>query len=83
MTRPSGGRLAVYRIGETDPTSASIDIAFRLEVWRGDWRTRTETRIVMRSTPDEFLFDATLDAWEGEVRVCARNWSTRVPRDLV
>jgi hypothetical protein len=78
-----GGRRAVYRIGEADPNSASLDIAFRLEVGRGDWRVRTETRTVMRSTPTEFLFEATLDAWEGDVRVCSRNWSTRVPRDLV
>lgn len=76
-------RRAIYRIGDSDPQSASLDIAFRLEVGRGDWRVRTETRTVMRSTPTEFLLDATLDAWEGTVRVCARNWSTRIPRDLV
>ena len=78
-----GGRRSVYRIGGTDPNSASVDIAFRLEVGRGDWQVRTQTRAVFRSTPTEFLVDATLDAWEGEVRVCARNWSTRIPRDLV
>jgi len=78
-----GDRLAVYRVSETDPNASSIDITFRLEVGRGAWRTRTRTRVVMRSTPTEFLYDATLDAWEGEIRVCARNWSTRIPRDLV
>jgi len=78
-----GDRLAVYRVSETDPNASSIDISFRLEVGRGAWRVRTRTRVVMRSTPTEFLYDATLDAWEGEVRVCARNWSTRIPRDLV
>jgi hypothetical protein len=78
-----GGRRSVYRIGGADPNSASLDIAFRIEVGRGDWQVRTRTRAVFRSTPTEFLVDATLDAWEGEVRVCARNWSTRIPRDLV
>jgi hypothetical protein len=78
-----GGRRSVYRIGGADPNSASLDIAFHLEVGRGNWQVRTETRAVFRSTPTEFLVEATLDAWEGEVRVCARNWSTRIPRDLV
>ncbi len=78
-----GGRHAVYRIGTEDPSSATIDIAFTLAARRGDWEVRTETRTVMRSTPTAFLLEATLDAWEGETRVCARNWSTTVPRDLV
>ena len=78
-----GGRRAVYRVGESDPNSATVDIAFDLEIGRGDWQVRTRTRAVFRSTPTEFLVDATLDAWEGSARVCARSWSTRIPRDLV
>ncbi len=78
-----GSRRSVYRIAPDDPNSGSVDIAFRLAAERGDWRVRTETRAVFRSTPTEFLIEATLDAWEGEVRVCARNWSTRIPRDHV
>src|SRR5690606_32594048 len=78
----SGGRRrAVYRIGPDDPCSASIDIEHELEAGRGAWRVRTRTRAILRSTATEYLIDATLDAWEGDTRVCARNWSTRVPRD--
>ncbi|WP_119462481.1 CocE/NonD family hydrolase [Rhodospirillaceae bacterium SYSU D60014] len=72
-----------YRIGEHDPNSAVVDIAWSILLCRGDWQIRTETRTVMRSTATDFLIDATLDAYEGETRVLSRNWNRRVPRDLV
>jgi hypothetical protein len=50
---------------------------------RGDWRIRTETRTTMRATPEAFLIDATLDAYEGDKRVLARSWDRRIPRDGV
>jgi uncharacterized protein len=52
-------------------------------VGRGAWQTRTETRTVMRATKQEFLLEASLDAYEGETRVLSRNWARRVPRDGV
>jgi hypothetical protein len=71
------------RIQSDDPNSMSMETAYSIAIGRGDWRTRTETRTLMRSTPDEFLLDATLDAYEGEVRVLSREWTRRVPRDGV
>lgn len=72
-----------HRIGETDPNSAVITKSYTLRMGRGDWRIRTETRTVLRSTPTEFLLDAALEAYEDDTLVCSRAWTTTIPRDLV
>jgi len=71
-----------YRIREGDPLSAEIEITDTYKLGRGDWRTRTETRTVMRSDKTHFILEATLDAYEGETRVLSRNWSERIARDF-
>jgi hypothetical protein len=48
---------------------------------RGDWQIRTDTRTELRCTPTHFELTATLDAYEGETRVFARNWRVTIPRD--
>ncbi|GLU48508.1 CocE/NonD family hydrolase [Nocardiopsis ansamitocini] len=50
---------------------------------RGDWSARTLTRTVLTSTPTEFRLHATLDAFEGDERVFARDYTTAIPRDHV
>lgn len=50
---------------------------------RGDWRILTVTRTVLTSTRTHFLIRATLDAYEGDVRVFAKSWDEAIPRDLV
>jgi hypothetical protein len=72
-----------FRIGEQDPTSAVVEIANSRRMSRGDWNVRTETRTVMRCTTEEFIVEATLDAYEGEIRVLSRNWQVRHKRDCV
>ncbi|WP_159013494.1 CocE/NonD family hydrolase [Acidisoma sp. S159] len=72
-----------YSILARDPLSAKVDISYTMCVGRGAWQTRTETRTVMRATKQEFLLEASLDAYEGETRVLSRNWARRVPRDGV
>jgi hypothetical protein len=72
-----------FHIGEADPTSATIDIANSRNMSRGDWNVRTETRTVMRATATEFIVEATLDAYEGDIRVVSRNWQVRHKRDFV
>jgi putative CocE/NonD family hydrolase len=71
-----------FRIRDDDPASATIDIANTRRVGRGAWRTRTETRTVMRATATEFIVDATLDAYEGESRILSRTWQVRHKRDF-
>ena len=43
---------------------------------------RTETHSSLRSTPTEFLFTASLEAFEGEERVYFNEWEKSFPRDL-
>ncbi|MBK1690880.1 CocE/NonD family hydrolase [Ectothiorhodospira mobilis] len=48
---------------------------------RGDWSVHTITRTVLTSTRTHFSIRATLDAYEGDVRVFSRTWDETVPRD--
>jgi hypothetical protein len=50
---------------------------------RGDWRVRTVTHTVLTSDRGRFLVRATIDAYEGDVRIFARSWDESIPRDLV
>jgi len=76
-------KVSEYRIRDEDPLSAVAEARWTQTVRRGAWRTRTETWTRMTATRDAFLIHATLDAYEGEIRVCSRNWDCAVPRDLV
>jgi uncharacterized protein len=66
-----------------DVTSAEGGTEVTFEFEREGWRIRTETKTVLRSTPEEFLVTAELDAYEGDARVFSRSWNERIPRDLV
>ena len=48
-----------------------------------DWSARTVTRTVLTSTATHFLIRATLDAFEGDVRVFEKSWDEAIPRDLI
>jgi hypothetical protein len=50
---------------------------------RGAWSTRIETRQSLTCTETGFRLRAELDAFEGEARVCSRNWDLTLPRDLL
>jgi hypothetical protein len=50
---------------------------------RGDWRVRTVTRTVLTSQREHFLVRATIDAYEGDVRVFAKSWDEAISRDLM
>jgi hypothetical protein len=75
-------RKETFRITDDDPSSATADIASTRRVSRDGWRTRTETRTIMRATTTEFVVDATLDAFEGDTRIFSRNWHVRHKRDF-
>jgi hypothetical protein len=72
-----------YSVGDDDPTSARVEIAWTVTRRRGDWRIRTETRTVMTCTRDAFEIAATMEAFEAEKRVFSRTWDRRISRDLV
>ncbi len=71
-----------YRIRDEDPLSAEVEIAYSIAIGRGDWKTRAETRTVMRSDRTHFLLEAWLDAYEGETLILSRKWDERIPRDF-
>ena len=50
---------------------------------RHDWHIRTETRIVLTSTPTAFRISADLDAYEAGERIFCRSWNVLIPRDFI
>ena len=72
-----------YRIRDDDPLSAEIEISYAISIGRGNWRTRSQTRTVMRADKTHFILTASLDAYEGEQRIVARNWQDRIARDML
>ncbi|MGI9334465.1 MAG: CocE/NonD family hydrolase [Gammaproteobacteria bacterium] len=70
-----------YEIRDGEPLAAKAETHYAIAIERGRWRTRTETHTVMSATDDEFLITATLDAYEGDVRIFARSYDARIPRD--
>ncbi|MFO1056917.1 MAG: CocE/NonD family hydrolase [Dongiaceae bacterium] len=72
-----------YRIRPDDPLSARAEAEWSYRMERPGWSVRTETRTLLTATAAEFLLTATLDAYEGDMRVFARTWESRIPRDLL
>ncbi|MFW5894103.1 MAG: CocE/NonD family hydrolase [Verrucomicrobiota bacterium] len=50
---------------------------------RDDWHIRTLTRTVLTAAQTHFLIRATLDAYQGDVRIYSRSWDESVARDHV
>ncbi len=50
---------------------------------RGDWYTETITRTVLTSTQTHFIIRATLDAYEGDVRVFSKTFDEKVKREFL
>jgi len=71
-----------YRIRDDDPLSAEIEIVYSIAIGRGDWKTRSETRTVMRADKTHFIIEASLDAYDGGKQLVSRRWDERIPRDF-
>jgi hypothetical protein len=69
-------------IGE-DVRTARGETVWERELARGDWRIRTVTRTVLTADAESFRIVASLDAYEGDVRIYSRDWDERIPRDCV
>jgi len=72
-----------YVIRDDDPTSAHAECHQVIELSRGDWRTKADTRMRMWSTKDVFYVEAEVDAYHGDDLISSRRWSETIPRDLV
>ena len=66
-----------------NPLSARGETDYSVELKRGDWQIRTESRTTLTSTADEFLVSASMDAYEGDERVFSKTWVKRIPRGWV
>jgi hypothetical protein len=73
----------LYCIHPDNPLSAHCEVQTRQHYARGQWRIRVDSKVAMDVTKDTFNIRAELDAYEGDVRLYSRNWSQRLPRDLV
>lgn len=72
-----------YSSVEEDVTTARGEVIWERELSRGDWRIRTVTRTVLTATSTHFRILASLDAYEGDVRVCSHNWDEKIERDFI
>jgi hypothetical protein len=93
--RPTGSRILAtdtemrennvtrYRIIEGEPLSAAVICDVEVGLVRPGWNTRVHARSTMTSDAEQFTVTSTLDAYEDDVRVCARAFTHRFPRDGV
>jgi len=75
--------LEWYTTKSDDFGSARGEVKAIVGFQRGDWRVGTETHTIMTCDRDCFYIHARLNAYEGNKRVCARNWDIAIPRELV
>jgi hypothetical protein len=75
--------LERYSYDHADPTSVRGWCEWQRSFARGAWRIATITRTHMTCDRANFYVHATLDAYEADARIFARNWNLRIPRDLV
>jgi predicted acyl esterase len=72
-----------FRIRDDDPLSARA-VSRRVQtVTRGAIQTRTELATSLSASAEAFRVEAKLEAFEGDDRVCRREWELEVPRDLL
>ncbi|MBT7647204.1 MAG: peptidase S15, partial [Rhodospirillaceae bacterium] len=71
----------LWRIHPDDPQSATGEITYGFERKRGGWSTRHNARCSMAMTREDYLLEASLEAFEGEGSVFKRDFKTTVPRD--
>ncbi len=87
LFRLPGGMLyedtseVTYSIVEGDPLSARVDVANTATSGRADWAVGITATATMTSTADAFLTTSTLEVVEDGVRIFARTWDLRFPRD--
>lgn len=71
----------IYRNNNYDTLRGEVTGERRFE--RDDWSVYTKTRTILTSTKTHFIIRATLDAYEGDVRIYSKTWDEMVKRDLL
>lgn len=75
--------VKIFALHEGEPLSAANRVQHRLEYRRGDWQVRIETDSHLTADETHFYVTNHLATYEGSVRVYAKSWDTKIPRDLV
>ena len=73
----------VHGMQAHDPLSARTESRRMVRLARGDFDVRVESHITLTSSVETFALRAGFEAYEGEVRVYARSWDLRLPREGV
>jgi uncharacterized protein len=73
----------VYSIRDGDPLSAEVRFRAVSGMGRGDWSMRSEVTSAMTSDAEAFHVTTLLEVYERNVRLFARTWTHRFPRDGV
>jgi hypothetical protein len=72
-----------YSIVNDDLSTVSGETRSQTRLERKEWKVRTKTHTILTSDKDNFYIKATLDAYEGEVRVFSKNWHEKIPRKFL
>jgi hypothetical protein len=72
-----------YRIKADDPLSASAFFTWKRKYQRRDWCVWSETMLKVSCSAEDFVLDASLDAYEGDKKVSSKRWNMSIPRNLV
>jgi putative CocE/NonD family hydrolase len=78
-----GAQKDVFTVTEGDPLSAAVECERRLQMRRGRWTIRVETRSTMTADREAFRLVNLVEAYENGERVFSRERAFDVPRDLV
>ena len=73
--------ITTYRIAEGDPLSATVNCRVSVTLVRPGWNIAVRAQSTMTCDAQQFLVTSTLDAFEDDVRVHARAFTHRFPRD--
>jgi len=71
-----------FRIGETDPLSASAEVIQATVFKRSAWSVRIEIDTCLSASAEAFQLQAKLHAYEGDRLLLSKKWTREVPRDL-
>jgi hypothetical protein len=71
----------MFTVRDGDPLSAKVSCRRRIEILRGDWRTRIELRSVMTADANDYLVSSAIDAYEADTRIHSRTFTATIPRN--
>jgi putative CocE/NonD family hydrolase len=84
-------KILRYRIHPDDPATARAEADHDIvhaharqdgAATQAGWNTRIRTHCAIACSSSEFIVEADLEAFEGDIRVFSRSWTERIPRDL-